>query len=600
MADKRNQTSNIEQVKSQMNEVVSQLKNGVLIFSGKMTISDLAKKINLNANDLIKRFLMQGKMYPLNYVLNEEEIAEVCFDNGIDLKKEHEVTASNFLNEVEFKDKESELVPRPPVVTVMGHVDHGKTTLIDKMRKTDVASTEASGITQHTGAYQVVHKDKKITFIDTPGHESFTQMRSRGAKITDIVVLVVAADDGVMPQTKEAIQHAKAAEVPIIVFVNKMDKPSKDLERIKAELAAEDVIVEEYGGDTQAVYGSALQGKGIKDLFEQILLLAEVMDLKANRRRYPIGTVIESKLDKGLGPVTTLIVENGTLYKGDFIVAGSKYGRVRALMDANYNPLKHAHPGTPTLVTGLNYLPLAGDRFVGFKDEKFAKKLANEKNFQDKQAELYDRTQEVEVEGKKSVNIIIKSDAQGTAEAIKHTIDRRTNENAIIKVILSSGGQITNSDLLLAQASNAHIVCFNIKPDISTKQGAKNLGIPISVHTVIYKIVEEIDAILLGHETPIYEEVKIGSAHVIKTFTYSKVGTIAGCLMDEGVVHPNSKVKVFRGNKVIHVGFNDTLRRGLNDAKEVTKGKDFGLHIKGFNTIKEDDTLEFWEDKRVN
>lgn len=309
MADKRNQTSNIEQVKSQMNEVVSQLKNGVLIFSGKMTISDLAKKINLNANDLIKRFLMQGKMYPLNYVLNEEEIAEVCFDNGIDLKKEHEVTASNFLNEVEFKDKESELVPRPPVVTVMGHVDHGKTTLIDKMRKTDVASTEASGITQHTGAYQVVHKDKKITFIDTPGHESFTQMRSRGAKITDIVVLVVAADDGVMPQTKEAIQHAKAAEVPIIVFVNKMDKPSKDLERIKAELAAEDVIVEEYGGDTQAVYGSALQGKGIKDLFEQILLLAEVMDLKANRRRYPIGTVIESKLDKGLGPVTTLIVE---------------------------------------------------------------------------------------------------------------------------------------------------------------------------------------------------------------------------------------------------------------------------------------------------
>lgn len=600
MADKRNQTSNIEQVKSQMKEVITEVKNGVLIYSGKMTVGDLAKKLDLNANDLIKRFLMLGKMYSLNYVLNEEEIAEVCFDNGIDLKKEQEITASNFLNEVEFKDKASELVARPPVVTVMGHVDHGKTTLIDKMRRSNVQATEASGITQHTGAYQVVHKDKKITFIDTPGHESFTQMRSRGAKITDIVVLVVAADDGVMPQTKEAIQHSQAADVPIIVFINKMDKPTKDLERIKAELSAENVIVEEYGGDTQVVLGSALQGKGIKELFEKILFLAEVLELKANRRRYPIGTVIESKLDKGLGPVTTLIVENGTLYKSDFIVAGSKYGRVRALMDAQYNKLKHAHPGTPVLVTGLNYLPLAGDRFVGFKDEKFAKKLANEKDFQDKQAELYDRTQDIEVDGKKIINVIIKSDAQGTAEAIKSTIDRRSNENAIIKVIASAGGQITNADLLLAQASQAHIFCFNTKPDPSTKQGAKNMGIKIYVHNVIYKIVDDIDAILLGHETPQYEEVKVGTAHVIKTFTYSKVGTIAGCMMDEGVVHNNSKVKIIRKNKVIHIGYNDTLRRGLNDAKEVTKGKDFGLHVKGFNNILADDTLEFWEDVKVN
>ncbi|WP_027334112.1 translation initiation factor IF-2 [Mycoplasma elephantis] len=600
MADKRNQSKNIDQIKSQLKKVVTEVKDGVLIYSGRMSISDLAKKLNINANEIIKKFLLQGKAYPLNYVLSEEEIAEVCFDHGIDLKREQEINASNFLNEVKFDDKEEELVSRPPVVTVMGHVDHGKTTLIDKMRKTNVAANEASGITQHTGAYQVVYKGKKITFIDTPGHEAFTQMRSRGAKITDIIILVVAADDGVMPQTKEAIFHAKSSNVPLIVFINKIDRPNKDIEKIKAELAAEDVIVEDYGGDTQVVLGSALQEKGIKELFEKILFLAEVLDLKANRRRFPIGTVIESKLDKGLGAVTTLIVENGTLYKGDFIVAGSKYGRIRALMDSNYKNVVHAHPGAPVLVTGLNYLPLAGDRFVGFKDEKFAKKLANEKRLKDKQTELYEKTQEVEITGKKVINIIIRSDTQGTAEAIKQTIDKKENDDAVIRVISYSGGQVTNSDLLLAQTANAQIFCFNIKPDLSTKQGAKNLGVRISTYNVIYKIIEDVEAILSSNEMPIYEDFKIGEAHVMKLFTYSKVGTIAGCMMDEGIVKSNSKVKVIRNKKVVHVGFNDTLRRGTNDAKEVQKGKDFGLHIKGFNDIKLDDILEFWEERRVN
>ncbi|WP_336619112.1 translation initiation factor IF-2 [Mycoplasma phocimorsus] len=600
MADKRHQTSNIEQIKSQLKDVVSEVKDGVLIYSGKMSVADLASKLKINANELIKYFLLKGKAYPLTYALSEEEIAEVCFDRGIDIKKENEINASNFLNEVEFVDDDSQLTSRPPVVTVMGHVDHGKTTLIDKIRKTNIVETESHGITQHTGAYQVIHKKKKITFIDTPGHEAFTQMRSRGAKITDIVVLVVAADDGVMPQTKEAIAHSKAAKVPMIVFINKIDKPNKDIERIKAELSAEDVIVEEYGGDTQVVLGSALQGKGIDELFDRITLLAELLDLKANRRRYPIGTVIESKLDKGVGSVTTLIVENGTLYKGDFIVAGSKYGRVRKLMDSNYNELKHAHPGTPVLVTGLNYLPLAGDRFVGFKDEKFAKKLATEKEEHDKKVNLYEKSQDVDNDGKKIINVIIKSDTQGTAEAIKGAIDKKSNNDAIIRVISSAGGQLTKSDLLLAQTSGAYIFCFNVKPDAVIRQGAKSMGIKHTTHSTIYKIIEDVELILSNNEMPIYEDKKIGLAHIIKVFTYSKVGKIAGCVQDEGVVRYNSKVKVIRNNHVIHFGFIDSLRRELNDAKEVVKGKTFGLHIKGFNNIQEDDVLEFWEEVKIN
>lgn len=598
---RKNRISNVDEVKNQLSDIKTEVKNGVFIFTNKMPLGEFAQKIGMNANDLIKRFLMKGKLYQINYVLDEEEIAEVCMERGLDFRKEQNIDAANFLHAVKFEDDEKSLVKKPPIITVMGHVDHGKTTLIDFIRKTKVAETESSGITQHTGAYQVVYKGNKITFIDTPGHEAFTEMRSRGAKITDIIILVVAADDGVMPQTREAIDHAKAADVPIVVFVNKIDKPNKDLERIKRELAECNVIVEEYGGDVQMVTGSALKGQGIEDLFEAISLLAQLLDLKANRSRYPVGTVIESKIDKGVGVVSTLIVENGSLYKGDFIVAGSSYGRVRSLKDATGKQMEHAHPGTPVVVTGLNNSPLAGDRFIGFQDEKFAKKLAEEKAQIDKNRALYDKSQTSEIEiGKKVFNVIIRSDVQGTAEAIKGKIDGMCNDEAMIKVIGAQAGQITNADLLLAQASDARIITFNVKPSAAIKQSAKQSGITIVNYSVIYKIIEDMEAHLKGQKAVVYEEKKIGSAHIIKVFFYSKVGAIAGCMMDEGVVKANCKVKVFRGRKMIHDGVIETLKRELNDAKEVEKGKDFGTHIKKFDDIKEDDILEFFEDVPVS
>ncbi|WP_027334744.1 translation initiation factor IF-2 [Mycoplasmopsis felifaucium] len=597
---KRNRITNAEEIKKQISDVKTEIVDGTFIFTNKLPLGEFAKKINVNPNELIKTFFMKGKFYTINHVLEEEEIAEVCIEKGLDFKKENNIDAGNFLNEVVFEDDPNLLVKRPPIITVMGHVDHGKTSLIDFIRKTKVVETESSGITQHTGAYQIVYKDNKITFIDTPGHKAFSEMRSRGAKITDIIILVVAADDGVMPQTIEAIQHAKTANVPMVVFVNKMDKPQKDIERIKRELLEADVTVEEYGGDTQMVFGSALTGQGIDDLFDAILLLANIMDLKANPNRYPMGTVIESKVDKGVGNVSTVIIENGTLYKSDFIVAGSCSGKVRSMKDTNGNNIESALPGTPVVISGLNSSPLAGDKFIGFEDEKYAKKLATQKAQIDKNNVLYERTQNINIdEGKKVFNIIIRSDVQGTAEAIKSTISTMENENAAIRVIAAQAGQVTSNDLLLAQASNATIISFNINVPTSIKQTAKELDVKVLYYDVIYKITEDIEKILDGEKPIVYEEKKIGSAHVIKTFFYSKVGTIAGCMMDEGVVKAHCKVKIFRNRKMIHAGLVETLKRELNDAKEVEKGKDFGLHVKKYNDIKEDDILEFFEDVPV-
>lgn len=592
--------SNVNEVRNQLFDVKTEVKNGVFIFTNTMPIGEFAKKINLAPTEIIKNFLLKGKMYQINHVLTEEEIAEICMEHNLDFKKEKNVDASNFLNMVQFEDDPKSLSRRAPVITVMGHVDHGKTTLIDFIRKTRVADTESSGITQHTGAYQIEHKNRKITFIDTPGHEAFSQMRTRGAKITDIIILVVAADDGVMPQTKEAIQLSKLAKVPLIVFVNKIDKPNKDVEKVKRELAENDVIVEDYGGDVQIVYGSAKTGEGVDKLFEAILLLTDLLDLKANANRYPVGTVIESKIDKGVGVVSSLIIENGTLVKGDFLVAGSSYGRIRSLTDALGKSMEEATPGTPVVVTGLNNSPLAGDRFIGFEDEKFAKKLAEEKAEIDKNRILNDRnTSNTNEEGKKIFNVIIRSDVQGTSEAIRSKLDNMSNNEAMIKVIGAQVGQVTNSDLLLAQASDAMIITFNIKASSGVKQSAKQAGIKLINYDVIYKIIEDMQALLDGEKAVVYEEKKIGSSHIMKVFFYSKVGSIAGCMMDEGVVKAGCKVKVFRGKKMIHAGVLDSLKREINDAKEVEKGKDFGCHIKKFDDIKEDDILEFFEDVPV-
>lgn len=601
MAKKNHRISNVKEIKEQLQTTKTEVKNGVFIFTSKMSIADFSKSTNISANDIIKKFFLLGKMYNVNHILSEEEIAELCLENGLDFQKETNVDGSNFLDEVNFEDKPEDLITRNPIIAVMGHVDHGKTTLIDKIRKSNIVASESSGITQHTGAYEIAHKKSHITFLDTPGHEAFTKMRARGAKVTDIIILVVAADDGVMPQTKEAIQHAKAASVPIIVFVNKMDKPNKDLDRLKGELAENEVVISEYGGDVQIVYGSAINGEGLTELFDEITLLAEVMDLKANPKRYPIGTVIESRIDKGAGAVSTIVIENGTLYKGDFIVAGSRYGRIRSLTDSQGNPLEKILPGQPGIITGLNYASDAGDKFIGFSDEKFAKKLANEKAFADKMNLLHDKSVAMQnTDGKKVINVIIKSDVHGTSEAIKGQINSMENEEAIVKVIAASAGYVNGNDLLLAQASNAIIFVFNLKTPSNMKQNAAAQNISLIEHNVIYKIIEDCQTLLDGQKAPVYEERKIGEAHILKVFFYSKVGKIAGCLQDSGVVKEKCKVKVYRKSKLIHEGVLESLKRELNDAKEVVKGKDFGTHIKNFNDIELDDVLEFYEDVRIN
>ena len=593
--------SNDEEIKNQLTDVKVELKDGVFIFTGPMSVNEFAKMIKKPANEILTNFFKKGILHNLNSILSEEEIAEICFDYGFDFRKEIEMNESNFMDHFEIEDEKENLEPRPPIITIMGHVDHGKTTLIDKIRNANVAATEAGGITQHTGAYQIVHNNKIITFLDTPGHEAFTAMRLNGAKVTDIVILVVAADDGVMPQTIEAIDHAKAANVPIIVFVNKMDKPNADPERIKADLSKHDILCEEWGGQVPFIYGSALKNQGINELFEAILLQSDLMELKANKNRSPIGTVIEAKISTGTGTIATLMVTNGTIYKRDFIVAGSNYGRIKTLLSIDGKEIESAGPGTPVVVTGLNYLPKSGDKFLGFENEKFAKKLASKKAFVDKQNELNTKNINLNSVGdKKMVNIIIKSDVQGTAEAIKFSLSKLSNKDVAINVIRFSSGSITNSDILLAKASNAIIFAFNLKVDGSIRNLANQEKVVIKTSSIIYEIIEEIEKIVKSLGDPEYKEEKVGEAIIQKIFYYSKVGNIAGCLATDGVIKINTKMKLLRNNKIIHEGILETLQHEKEQIKKIEKGKEFGTHIKGFNDIKEGDIIQTFEDVLIN
>ncbi|MBR2999199.1 MAG: translation initiation factor IF-2 [Mycoplasmataceae bacterium] len=593
--------SNDEEIKNQLTDVKVELKDGVFIFTGPMSVNEFAKMIKKPANEILTNFFKKGILHNLNSILSEEEIAEICFDYGFDFRKEIEMNESNFMDHFEIEDEKENLEPRPPIITIMGHVDHGKTTLIDKIRNANVAATEAGGITQHTGAYQIVHNNKVITFLDTPGHEAFTAMRLNGAKVTDIVILVVAADDGVMPQTIEAIDHAKAANVPIIVFVNKMDKPNADPERIKADLSKHDILCEEWGGQVPFIYGSALKNQGINELFEAILLQSDLMELKANKNRSPIGTVIEAKISTGTGTIATLMVTNGTIYKRDFIVAGSNYGRIKTLLSIDGKEIESAGPGTPVVVTGLNYLPKSGDKFLGFENEKFAKKLASKKAFVDKQNELNTKNINLNSVGdKKMVNIIIKSDVQGTAEAIKFSLSKLSNKDVAINVIRFSSGSITNSDILLAKASNAIIFAFNLKVDGSIRNLANQEKVVIKTSSIIYEIIEEIEKIVKSLGDPEYKEEKVGEAIIQKIFYYSKVGNIAGCLATDGVIKINTKMKLLRNNKIIHEGILETLQHEKEQIKKIEKGKEFGTHIKGFNDIKEGDIIQTFEDVLIS
>ena len=589
--------SNVGNIKKHLATAETKLVNGVFVFHDPLTISDFSKKINVNAASILTIFFKKGVMKNINSSLNEEEIAELCLEFNLDFKKEDVVDAQNILDKLEIIDDPNDLVSRPPIVTIMGHVDHGKTTLIDQIRKSNVLDTEFGGITQHTGAYQAKFKDRRITFLDTPGHEAFTEMRSRGAKVTDIVIIVVAADDGVKPQTIEAIDHAKAANVPIIVFVNKIDKPNVDLEKVKSQLSEHNIVCEEWGGDIQFVYGPAIKTKNIDQLLEALFLQADLLDLKANLNRDPIGTIIESKLDRGKGVVSTVIVQNGTLYPRDFIVAGGQYGNIRSLTTVEGKPLDKAFPGMPCIITGLNKNPLAGDKFIVLSDEKFAKKMAEEKQYLDKQKELSEKNSIIVKDGIKTINIIIKTDVQGTAEAIKNSISKIKNDEVIINVIRSGAGEINKADIILAEASNARIYAFNnegLNSDV--KKMAESKNVKIIKHNIIYKIIEELSLLIKTLKEPVYEEKLIGEAIVIQLFYYSKVGTIAGCKQIQGICKEFSKVEVYRKNKMIFKGTINSLKREKNDVKIVEKGFDFGTHIKDFDKIEVDDELKFYED----
>ncbi|MBN4089456.1 translation initiation factor IF-2 [Mycoplasma enhydrae] len=601
MAKSKNskRTSNVSSIKQKLNTVETKIQDGVFIFSGPLTISEFSLKTKKSSSEILTYFFKKGIMKTINSILNEEEIAELCLNYGLDFNKEETVDAENLLDKLEIIDDPNDLEKRPPIVTIMGHVDHGKTTLMDQIRKSNILASEFGGITQHTGAYQVEYNNQKITFLDTPGHEAFTEMRSRGAKVTDIVVIVVAADDGVKLQTVEAIDHAKAAGVPIIIFVNKMDKPDIDVEKIKSQMSEHDIVCEEWGGQNQFIYGSAAKNDNVDKLLEAIFLQADLLDLKANLNRDAFGTIIESKIDKGRGAVSTIIVENGTLMPRDFIIAGGQYGNIRSLLSIEGKPLQKALPGTPCVITGLNKNPLSGDRFIVISDEKFAKKLADEKLYIEKQKELNEKNSFVVKDGKKTLNIIIKTDVQGTAEAIKQTISKINNEEVSINVIRATAGELTRADLLLADTSNARIYLFNISMPSDIKKMAESKGIKVLSHNVIYKIVEELESIIKNLKEPVYEEKQIGLATILQIFFYSKVGNIAGCRMLEGQAKEFCKVEVIRKGKSIFKGNISSLKREKNDVKIVEKGFDFGTHVKDFDKIEVDDELKFYEDVLV-
>ncbi|MDN4594455.1 translation initiation factor IF-2 [Polycladomyces subterraneus] len=569
--------------------------------SGPMTVGEAAKLMRREAADVIRKLMGLGVLATINQEIDPDTITLVAEEYGIKVKVKEEIDESAF-EEIEEIDDPEDLQERPPVVTIMGHVDHGKTTLLDTIRHSNITAGEAGGITQHIGAYQVEANGKKITFLDTPGHAAFTTMRARGAKVTDITVLVVAADDGVMPQTVEAINHAKAADVPIIVAVNKMDKPDANPDRVKQQLMEHGLVPEEWGGDTIFVPVSALKGEGIDELLEMILLVAEVQELKANPNKRARGVVIEAELDKGRGPVATVLVQNGTLRVGDSIVAGNYFGKVRAMVNDRGRRIKAAPPSTPVEILGLQDVPNAGDAFMVFEDEKKARAIAEKRAEKQRQQELraqsrvtlddlYKQIQEGEV---KELNIIIKADVQGSVEALRGALEKIDVEGVRVKIIHSAVGAITESDIILASASNAIIIGFNVRPEPNARATAEQEKVDIRLHRVIYNVIEEIEAAMKGMLDPEYEEKVVGSAEVRQIFKVSRIGTIAGCYVTEGKIVRDGKVRLIRDGIVVHDGEIDTLKRFKDDVREVAQGYECGLTLKNFNDIKEGDVVEVY------
>lgn len=570
-----------------------------------ITVSELASKLNKNASDIIRLLFMMGNMVTINDHLSDELVELIALEYEVETTKEEVIDEDALEDFVE--DDPATLEDRPPVVTIMGHVDHGKTTLLDSIRKTEVTAGEFGGITQHIGAYQIKVDGRPITFLDTPGHEAFTAMRARGAQITDIVIIVVAADDGVMPQTKEAIDHAKAADVPIIVAVNKIDKPTANPDRVMNELAEMNILSEAYGGQVPFIEVSALQGLGIEDLLETIILMSDLMELKANPKRNAFGTVIEARLDRGLGPVATILVQKGTLKLSDPLVIGHTFARVRRMVDDRGRDLKEAGPSMPVKIIGLSDVPEAGDLFRVFDEEKRARSIA-EKRLQAKiEAErkrssalsLEDLSQRIKEEGFQDIPIIIKSDVQGSAEAVKDALERINVESIRINVIRATAGAISESDVMLASASNALIYGFNVRPNAQVRNKAQDEGVTIRLHNIIYKVVEEMEAAMKGMLAPVFEEVIWGQAEVREIFKVSRIGTIAGSYVTDGKIIRDSKVRLIRDGIVVYEGKLGSLRRFEKDVKEVSSGYECGITIENFNDIKERDLIESFGDQEV-
>lgn len=564
-----------------------------------VTVGELAERMNKPAAELIKRLMLLGTMATINDILDFDTASLVADDLGVKLEQEVIVTQEDILfNDVE--DAEEDLKPRPPVVVVMGHVDHGKTSLLDSIRNTSVTAGEAGGITQHIGAYSVNVNGRTITFLDTPGHEAFTAMRMRGAQVTDIAILVVAADDGIMPQTVEAINHAKAAGVTTIVAINKMDKAEANPDRVKQELVEYELIPEDWGGDTICVPISALRGDGIDELLEMILLVADMKELKANPDRNAKGTVVESYLDKGRGPVATVLVQNGTLHVGDFIVAGTAFGRIRAMLDYKGKKIKSATPSTPVEILGLSETPDGGDVFYVVENERMAKAVvaARKQKIKDEQAisrqsvsldDLFNQINEGNIQ---DLNIIIKADVQGSVEAVKQSLVKLSNDEVRVNVIHGAVGAVNESDVMLASASNAIIVGFNVRPTPGALESAHDKDVDVRLYRVIYQAIEEIEAAMKGMLAPEYREVVTGNAEVRQTFKVSGIGTIAGCYVKNGKINRNSGVRIVRDGIVIYEGDLSSLKRFKDDVKEVAEGFECGMSFEKFNDIKEGDIIE--------
>ncbi len=584
--------------KLQKNEATQD--DNVILYKEGMTVSDLASLLDVVAVELVKKLMGLGVMANVNQSIDFETAEVLVADYNKTLKKEETADISNF-ESFEIEDREEDLVERPPVVTIMGHVDHGKTTLLDMIRKSNVALGEAGGITQAIGAYSVTCNGKKITFIDTPGHAAFTEMRARGASITDIVIIIVAADDGVMPQTKEAIDHAKAAGVPIIVAINKIDKPEANVERVMTGLVENGLTPEEWGGDVIVNKISAATGEGVSELLENILLVAEMQEYKANPSRYATGVVVESKKNSKVGSVATLLIQNGTLRLGDPIVVGTIYGKVRTLKNDLGQNIVEAAPSTPVEVTGLSDVPNAGDKFMAFESEKQAKHIADERSLRAREKDtnfsgmsledLFGRIQE----GVKEINVVLKADVNGSLEAVRGALEKIDVEGVKINIIRGAVGGITESDIVLARASDAIIIGFNVRANAQAQDDAKEYGVEIRTYDIIYKVVEEMEDAMKGMLDPEYEEQVTGKLEIRQLFKFSKVGLIAGCHVLTGVVRNNEKARIVRDDVVVYNGAVNTLQHEKDQVKEVTKGMDCGITLENCQDYKEGDIIEIYD-----